>query len=125
MGKDSEKKTRYAWYLEYKSELANIKPVDKGSNIIDWLSESGFFSTGMNGPIQLTWQDLNAWREGVGARATTEECLIMRMLSREYCAQYNKSSDRDEPCPVVVFVQDKLSLGNRIRSVLRSRNPSK
>ena len=125
MGKGSEKKSRYALLTGFESELVNIKPIVKGANIIDWLSESGYFSAGMNGPVQLTWQDLNAWRDGVSAKATTEECLIMRMLSREYCAQYHKSDDRNEPCPVVVEVQDQLALGNRIKSMLKSRNPSK
>lgn len=125
MGKDTEKKSRYTLLLGFESELVNIKPVYKGANIVDWLSESGFFSTGMNGPVQLTWQDLNAWREGVGARVTTEECLIMRMLSREYCAQYHKSDDRNEPCPTFVEVKDKKSLSDKISRILDSRNPSK
>ena len=125
MGKDAERKSRYSLLVSHKSELINISPVIRGANIIDWLSECGFFSSGMNGPVQLTWQDLNAWREGVGATVTTEECLIIRMLSREYCAQHHKSGDRDEPCPVYFEVKDKAALSDKISRILDNRNPSK
>lgn len=111
--------------LEYKSELVNIKPVTIGQNIIDWMGEAGFYSVGMNGPTLLTWQDLNAWFNGVDTDVTREEKLLMRSLSREYCAQYSKSDNRDEPCPVLVQVQDKAALDSRIKSVFRSKKPSK
>lgn len=72
---------------------------------------------GMNGPIPVSWQEINAWKEATGVNATREELIILRNLSSEYVAQYNRSEDPAEPPPVHARNVDHEVVAQQIESV--------
>jgi len=73
--------------------------VYEGRNLTVWLNELRYTGSGFNGPVPLTWQEIDAWARMTQTELTPNEALILSELSGAYCSQYHKSSDINEIAP--------------------------
>lgn len=46
---------------------------------------------GPNGPVPVTWQEIDAWAKRSGTVLPGYEALLLRKLSKDYCDQYRLS----------------------------------
>jgi hypothetical protein len=57
-----------------------------------------------------------------GIMPTYEETRFIKMLSKEYCSQYSKSSDRDSAPPYTTEKVNQESVSDRVRAAFRSHS---
>jgi len=74
----------------------------------------------MSGPVTISWQEINAWLQATGTAATREELVMLRKLSGEYVAQYNRSDNPNEPPPNSAGEKvDKAAVSQDLKAMLR------
>lgn len=77
--------------------LLTLPPIESHRYIIEWLFDVGpGMSYGM-GLCPLTYQEINAWADGIEISAWERETL--KILSSEYLSWSNKSTKKDCPAP--------------------------
>jgi hypothetical protein len=91
--------------------------VDHGSQVLEWLHEVGPTEPSANGPIAVTWREINAWKQATETAITREELVMLRKLSGEYVAQYNRSDNPNEPPPNRAQHVDQDALESQIDDV--------
>jgi len=96
-----------------------LPEIETDSHILEWLFELGIFETTGYGPCPLPYREIEAWSNMTGTVVTWEESRFLRMLSKEYCSQYSKSSDRDAPPPYTTTEVDQKSVSDRVLNALR------
>jgi hypothetical protein len=123
---DKSREWLYNYSTQFKSELGRMPELNRNGFMIAWLSEIGYYQHGAMGIMPLTHTEVMAWRSNTGTIIEPEDANMIMLLSKIYVGQYRKSSDRDEPPPSVIQVQDKIALGNKIKGAFRRiANPSK
>lgn len=120
----SEGKPQTRWQIleERGSDLVKLPEVDTDTHILEWLLELGIFEPSGYGPMPLTHKEIEAWSRLTGIIPTYEEIRFIRMLSREYCNQHGKSSDRDAPPPHTTEEVDQQSVSDRVRAAFRTHS---
>ena len=96
---------------------AELPGVDHGSQVLEWLHEVGPTGQGMNGPVVISWQEINAWKQATETAITREELVMLRKLSGEYVAQYSRSDNPNEPPPSRAQHVDQDALESQIDDV--------
>ena len=117
-----EKKSRLEKLKESKSNLVDMPEVDSMHYILDYLSEAGLYEQGMNGPMPLSWREIQSWSELTGTVIAAWESNMIRELSVVYCNQYHKSSDPNEPPPYTDIKASSESIDSRVLKMFRSHS---
>jgi hypothetical protein len=99
-----------------------LPDIETDSHILEWLLEIGIFESNGYGPSPLTYREIEAWSRMTGIMPTYEETRFIKMLSREYCSQYSKSSDRDSAPPYTTEKVNQESVSDRVRAAFRSHS---
>jgi len=117
----SGEKPQSRWQIleERGSDLVKLPEIETDSHILEWLLELGIFQSSGYGPTPLPYTEIESWSRMTGTIPTWEESRFLKMLSKEYCSQYNRSSDRDAPPPYTTEEVDQKSVSNRVLSALR------
>ena len=93
-----------------------------------WLSELGFCDTGFNGPVPLSFKEIDAWVRLTQTDITPNEVLILSGMSKAYCSQYHSSGDINEPSPRVQEYTEQeikdIQVQRRKARRMRVGNPS-
>ena len=88
--------------------------------MLEWLHEVGPTEPSANGPIAVTWKEINAWKQATETAITREELVMLRKLSGEYVAQYNRSDNPHEPPPNSAGEKvDKTAVSQDLKAMLR------
>lgn len=77
----------------------------------------------MNGPVSVSWSEIQAWASITGTMISNEEGQIMKALSQEFVSQYHKSNDADCPPPFAAYSEpDHDTLATRIKTAFRAHS---
>lgn len=112
---------RHQHLIATKSPIV-LPDIIEARNIHDWILELGMYSNGMNGPIPISYQEIQAWATLTGTQLMPCEVLILRNLSMEFCSQYSKSDIKCPPPYKPKGGEDKVAMGAQFLAVLDSIN---
>lgn len=68
-------------------------------HIVMWLNQAGFCGSGMNGPVPLTWQEIESFSNGSALDLTASEKKAIRHLSELYCRGLSTHANPKSPPP--------------------------
>lgn len=78
------------------------------TNLLGFFFEAGqVMKTGM-GIVELTWQEIKAWREETETDITLWEKDVLKKMSQAYCAEYHAASDPKRPAPYTPEVEEEI-----------------
>lgn len=89
---DGGKGTRHDDLSRRGSSLTQLPEIEEGEHVLQWLFEVGPSSSTAVGPGPISFSEIAAWASITQTRITSEEALLIRALSRDYCAEYHGSS---------------------------------
>jgi len=117
----SGEKPRARWSIlkDRGSDLVELPVIETDKHILEWLLELGVFESSGYGPTPLPYTEIEAWSRLTGTVLTWEESRFLKMLSKEYCAQYHKSSDRDCPPPYTTEKVNQETVSERVLQAFR------
>lgn len=88
--------------MRFKAEgLAIELPENPAPYLVDWLMEIGPMASGGMGHAPLGWTAIKDWQELVGVELNPWEARTIRLLSRDFVDQMNKSREATCPAPFV------------------------
>lgn len=73
----------------------------------------------MSGPVPVSFTEIHAWSSITQTQITSEEALIVRLLSRDYCGSYHDSSNRSSPPPFAGDGEEDRALAAGIMEAVR------
>lgn len=114
---------RDKWLAE-NGKIRRLPPKGTASHLIAWLVEIGFYRSGMNGPTPLTFTEIQAWSSGRQLTLRSDEPVLLRSLSCEFCSQFNDSGEINTPAPYQgEYTEEELVEAQKeMRKARRSRN---
>lgn len=86
------------------------------AHLASWLFEVGPVLPGSMGPVPVTFSELFAWSGMTGQRITSEESVLLRSLSRDYCSQLQAAKARNAAPP---YAPDGNTIGAGIMAAFR------
>ena len=95
-----DRRSRYDEYSAFNSPLADLPPVTATYLLADWQAV-GMCSSGMNGPVPLSWQEIQAYSQMTATPFTPWEAETIRTMSRRYCSKFYESRHESTPPPYV------------------------
>lgn len=73
----------------------------------------------MNGPGPVSFSEIQSWASITQTQITSEEGLILRLLSRDYCGSYHDSAGRNAPPPYAGDDDENRALAAGIMDAVR------
>lgn len=105
--------------------VAQLPELDYCDYVFDLWGKVGICSSGMAGPIPLSWGQVNDWCVGNGLDLwPTERALIVR-LSEAYVSKLNKSDHPQELSPMVYNENGEVDSGKQGVVLMAARKSRK
>lgn len=104
-GSVKQKKTRLQAWVDRGLDV-DMPPVNNLPFMIEWFDEVGPGSQGMSGLVPLTFTEVKSWAEGTNTELTDWEFRTIVRMSRQFCYQYDISSDPNCEAPYEMQVDD-------------------
>ena len=95
-------------------------PDVEAPHVLRYLFEVGPAMPGMNGPVPVTHQEIEAWRVLTSTTLSPWESRVIRRLSQEYVSEMHKAEKPDCPAPwlPVDYVPDLSGVAKSMRKAM-------
>ena len=121
--KGGERKSRFE--LLKGSPECELPPLDWGQHLVDALLEFGPSMPSANGPAPVTFSEIEAWARTTRTELPGYEALLLRQLSRDYCAEYHASNDSSRPMPGDDIDSARRRVANGLATLMKTAEDDK